>query len=116
MADAAELTVRSESIQREYGNYRENRYSVNRRYQRKLVWTVDEKRRLIDSIRRGLPVPLFLVAEVGESVDRAFEVIDGMQRLNAIFSLIENEFDLDGRFFDLDALADTKALKDEDLL
>jgi hypothetical protein len=57
-----ELSVRSESIQRLYDLYVNDRFRVNRRYQRKLVWTVEEKQRLIDSIAKDLPVPLFLVA------------------------------------------------------
>lgn len=106
------LTVRSESIQQAYSAYRSDRYRVNRRYQRKLVWSVEEKQRLVDSIMLALPLPLFLVAEVSSSPDSPLELIDGMQRLNAIFSFIEQEYDFQGRYFDLDTLADTKALKD----
>ena len=36
-----DLTVKGESIERLYTQYREKRYLVNRRYQRKLVWTLD---------------------------------------------------------------------------
>lgn len=114
MAQAkTDLSVRSESIQRVYTSYLANQYQVNRRYQRKLVWSVDEKERLIDSISKDLPIPLFLVAEVGADGDRQFELIDGLQRLNAILSFIENEFPLGGMYFDLEALADTKLRKDE---
>lgn len=109
MAQApTDLTVRAESVQRIYEFYVNRRFRVNRRYQRKLVWTLEEKQTFIDSLRRGLPVPLILVAE--EAVDgmTIYEVIDGMQRLNAIVSFIENEYSLDGEFFDLEALAETK--------
>ncbi|MEU0961144.1 DUF262 domain-containing protein [Micromonospora aurantiaca] len=110
---ASELSVRSESIQRVYGLYRKDRFEVNRRYQRKLVWGVEEKQRLIDSIIKDMPIPLFLVAEIGKPGDISYELIDGMQRFNAIFSFLENEFPVNGSYFDLDSLADTKALKDE---
>ncbi|WP_197494986.1 DUF262 domain-containing protein [Micromonospora sp. NBRC 110037] len=113
---ASELSVRSESIQRVYGLYRKDRFEVNRRYQRKLVWGVEEKQRLIDSIIKDMPIPLFLVAEIGKPGDISYELIDGMQRFNAIFSFLENEFPVNGFYFDLDALADTKALKDEGML
>jgi hypothetical protein len=106
-----ELSVRSESIQRLYDLYVNDRFRVNRRYQRKLVWTVDEKQRLIDSIAKDLPIPLFLVAEMPDA-DGAYELIDGMQRLNAMFSFLENEFGLNDEYFDLEALADTKLRKD----
>ncbi|MEU5198751.1 DUF262 domain-containing protein [Streptomyces scabiei] len=106
------LTVRSETIQQAYSSYRSDLYRVNRRYQRKLVWSVEEKQRLVDSILKALPLPLFLVAEVSGGHDSPLELIDGMQRMNAIFSFIEQEFDFQGKYFDLDTLADTKALKD----
>lgn len=111
---STDLTVRSESIQKLYTDYLKGRYVVNRRYQRKLVWTVEEKIALVDSILRDLPIPLVLVAEVGDAAAGDYELIDGMQRLNAIFSFIENEFDIDGKYFDLEALADTKARLDND--
>jgi methylphosphotriester-DNA--protein-cysteine methyltransferase len=38
-----ELSVRTESIQSLYTRYRAHRFNVNRRYQRKLVWSVEEK-------------------------------------------------------------------------
>lgn len=99
-------------MQTMYGMYKSDRFQVNRRYQRKLVWSVQEKQRLIDSLIKGLPIPLFLVAEIGPPPEAPYELIDGMQRLNAIFSFVENEFSIDEGFFDLEALGDTKALKD----
>lgn len=107
-----DLSVRSESVQALYSRYLADRFGVNRRYQRKLVWSVEEKQSLIDSIVKNLPVPLFLVAEIGLGADASFEVIDGMQRLNSIFAFLENEFPVDDHYFDLDALADTKSRKD----
>jgi len=41
-----------------------------------------------------------------------FEIIDGMQRLNAVFGFIENEYSVNGSFFDLNTMAETKALLD----
>lgn len=57
-----ELTIRSESVQRMYSFYRENKLIVNRRYQRKLVWSIDEKSSFIDSVLKEFPVPFFLFA------------------------------------------------------
>lgn len=107
-----DLTVKGESIERVFGNYQEWRYIVNRRYQRKLVWTLDEKRRFIDSIISGYPVPIVLLAERKDPVQTQFEIIDGMQRLNAIFSYLENDYDVGGCYFDLNTMASTKALLD----
>jgi hypothetical protein len=108
-----DLTNRSESVERVYGFNAENRFLVNRRYQRKLVWSIDEKRAFIDSLQQGLPVPLILLADVVHDGESRFEIIDGMQRLNAITSFIEGEFDLDGYYFDLEAMAQTKLLSDQ---
>jgi len=107
------LIVRPDSVQKLYTEYLAQRFAVNRRYQRKLVWTVEEKRALIDSILRDLPVPLILVAEISGEQPYVYEIIDGMQRLNAIFAFIENEYDVDGRYFDLETLADTKDMTDD---
>lgn len=107
-----ELTIRSESIQRLYSFYREKRLLVNRRYQRKLVWTIEEKEAFIDSILKEYPVPLILFAEEKDGEESIFEIIDGMQRLNAIVSFVENEFSVNGNYFDLEAMAETKLLKD----
>ena len=107
-----DLTNRSESVERVYGFNAENRFLVNRRYQRKLVWSIEEKRAFIDSLRQGYPVPLILLADVQHEGEARFEIIDGMQRLNAIVSFIEGEFDLEGAYFDLQAMARTKLLFD----
>lgn len=107
------LEVKSKTIELVYREYLNQDYSVNRRYQRKLVWTTDEKQRLIDSILHEYPLPQFLVAEA-DSDDYRYEIIDGMQRLNAIVGFIENEFHLEsGEYFDLEATASTKKLLDE---
>ena len=40
---ATELSVQGESLQRLYSQYKQGRFLINRRYQRKLVWAVEEK-------------------------------------------------------------------------
>jgi len=112
MSDTADLSIKGESIQSLYGSYLKEIYLVNRRYQRKLVWTIEEKRSFLDSIVNGYPVPLVLLAEVKNDKGRKLEIIDGMQRMNAIMSFIDQEYDLNGKYFDLDTMADTKFLKD----
>ncbi|WKD48210.1 DUF262 domain-containing protein [Microbulbifer spongiae] len=112
MTDKTELSIKGESIQSLYGSYIKETFFVNRRYQRKLVWTVEEKRSFVDSIINGYPVPLILLAEVTTEKGRKLEIIDGMQRMNALMSFIDQEFDIDGSYFNLDTMADTKFLKD----
>ena len=94
------------SVQEIYRRYRENQIIVNRKYQRKLVWSEDEKARLIDSILKGYPIPLILFAEfVGGDGRTYYEVLDGMQRLNAIVGFIENEYPVLEKYFDIKQLA-----------
>lgn len=87
---------------------------VNRQYQRKLVWTVVEKQRLIDSVLNGYPLPLFLLAEKPvEGSQSIYEIIDGMQRLNAMFGFIENSFLVDDVCFDVDEFARARQLAEQ---
>jgi len=101
---------RGMSIQEGYRLYREEALFVNRRYQRKLVWTEEEKARLIESVLKGFPIPLILLAERAKNTPPSYEIIDGLQRLNAIFSFIENAFPVGGRYFDVDQFARAKQL------
>lgn len=85
-----------------YRLYRTGKLIVNRRYQRKLVWTKDEKASLVESVLLDYPIPLILLGEIKLSDgDSAFEIIDGMQRLNALFGFIENQFAVNEAFFDV---------------
>lgn len=107
------LDIKPETVESIYGYYRKKILLVNRKYQRKLVWTVEEKEKFIDSLSKGLPIPLILVAITKFKESTVYEIIDGMQRLNAIVSFFENEVHIDGEYFDLDTLALTKKLKDD---
>lgn len=105
------VTPRGMSVQEAYREYRSGAFIVNRKYQRKLVWTMEEKRKLIDSILHGYPIPLILLATSTQSTGtRSFEILDGMQRLNAIFTFIENGYDVEGKYFDVNQLSRAKQL------
>lgn len=106
------------SVQTMYRDYRDGTLIVNRQYQRKLVWTVAEKKKLIDSILLNYPIPLILLAEKPplEAGGSAFmEVIDGMQRLNAIFSFIEHSFTVNDKCFDLAEFARARQAREAEL-
>lgn len=107
------ITPRGMSIQEAYRLFRDNALLVNRRYQRKLVWSVSEKQLLIGSILHGYPIPLILLAERPEIHGSGkYEIIDGMQRLDAIFSFIEQRFDFQGEYFDLSQSARARQAAD----
>jgi hypothetical protein len=100
------VVPQGKAIQAMYRDYRDGNLLVNRQYQRKLVWTIDEKQALIDSILSGYPLPLILLAERPEVHGSGrYEIIDGIQRLNAIFTFVEQSFDINGRYFDLEQFA-----------
>lgn len=104
------------SVQEIYRRYRENQIVVNRKYQRKLVWSETEKACLIDSIIKGYPIPLILFAEyTGEDGRTYYEVLDGMQRLNAIVSFLEDEYPVDQKYFDIKQLARAQQAEAEGL-
>lgn len=104
---------RGMSVQEGYRLYRDQALFVNRRYQRKLVWTEPEKARLIESILKGFPIPLILLAERSRKEEPGkYEIIDGLQRLNAIFSYIENAFALNEQYFDVNEFARAKRISE----
>ncbi len=84
MNKMAELASQPTSIQSIYTWYNDGKINVNRRYQRKLVWTLEEKQRLIESILNKYPIPAILLAEREHAA--TYEIIDGLQRLHAIIS------------------------------
>ncbi|MBQ2971002.1 MAG: DUF262 domain-containing protein [Ruminococcus sp.] len=61
-------------------------------FQREDVWGLQQQRELIESILMGLPLPIFYFNQ--DKTGRLI-VIDGRQRLNAIFSFLDNKFALD---------------------
>ncbi len=104
--------MQGQNLQTLYNLYVNKRLSVNRRYQRKLVWSVEEKVKLIDSVVNELPIPLILLAQRKKFGVETYEIIDGLQRLDAFFSFMENRFAFEGRYFDLDTIGDTKSRLD----
>ena len=110
------ISSKSDSVQVVYENYLAGKYIVNRRYQRKLVWTQQEKTAFIDSLLQNYSIPIFLLAQNTDGEGKiSYDIIDGMQRLNSIMSFIENEFSIEWNgkqyYFNLDTLASTLNLK-----
>lgn len=63
--------------------------------QRGLVWDKSKKSLLIHSILYGYTIPAFYLTKNEEG---NFDCLDGKQRSNAIYTFINNEFDLDTDF------------------
>ena len=59
--------------------------------QRELVWTKSQNQLLIDSLFKDFDIPKIYFRDIEVDGKRAYAVIDGQQRLNAIFS--SNKFE-----------------------
>ena len=87
----------------------QNNLDLSPEYQRNIVWDDERKSSLIESLLLRIPIPAFYLDENKQGNK---SVIDGMQRLSAIHSFLNNEFclkkmqylsHLDKKFFrDLD--------------
>lgn len=66
-------------------------YPINETYQREQVWNPREKQYLLDSIIKAFPIPQIFVRKL--SSDK-YEIVDGQQRLTAIWEFIDNKFPL----------------------
>jgi hypothetical protein len=69
---------------------RRDRYEIPE-WQRGEVWNRDRKQQLVDSILRGWKLPKFYVVKWDED---EYEVVDGQQRLTAIYEFFANELPL----------------------
>ena len=63
-------------------------------FQRALVWSLEKKQSLIDSIIRGYDLPKFYFQGIKNKNGFEFKITDGKQRINAIWEYIENLFSL----------------------
>ena len=72
---------------------RESKINPRPQYQRAAVWNLTKKQKLIDSILRGYDIPKIYLRE---SPDDAYEheIVDGQQRLRAIWEFANNDFPL----------------------
>lgn len=69
---------------------RRDRYEIPE-WQRGEVWDTAKKQQLIDSILRGWRLPKFYFVKISED---EYEVVDGQQRLTAIYEFFANELEL----------------------
>jgi len=70
-----------------------SRIDTNPDFQRPSVWSLSQKQLLIDTILRGYDIPKMYWRKVGTNPD-AYEVVDGQQRLRAIWSFFDGEYSI----------------------
>ena len=69
-------------------------------FQRQYVWREKDKEELIDTIFKGFPIPAVFLCEANtdlSKIKKTYNVLDGRQRLESIFSYINNEFKYNGK-------------------
>jgi Protein of unknown function DUF262 len=86
------MQMRSESRELDKIYKRRDRYEIPD-WQREEVWSNAKKQLLIDTILRGWRLPKFYLLKVSSDPDE-FEVVDGQQRLMAIFEFMDDELTL----------------------
>jgi hypothetical protein len=69
------------------------KYDLNPEYQRRKRWNKVRKSRLIESFIINVPIPPIFLYEVDYSF---YEVMDGLQRLTAIYDFYTGAFELEG--------------------
>lgn len=69
---------------------------LNPKFQRRNVWEPKAKSHLVDTILRGLPIPIIFIRQNIDLVTRSTirEVVDGQQRLRSIIEFSEDEFSI----------------------
>lgn len=78
-------------------------------YQRLSVWTIEQQRRFIDSVINGMVIPrlyFHMITQPALGARHRYSVIDGKQRLLALWGFIENKIPLpsDFIFFDNESI------------
>lgn len=75
-------------------------------YQRDLVWTIDQKKALIDSIFYNVDIGKFAIIKRpwGDNPNKPatpklYEILDGKQRINAITEFLEDRYTYKGLYF-----------------
>ena len=77
-----------------YNWYTSQELYLQPKFQRRRIWKQVARSYLIDTVLRGLPMPkIYYRMEVdSKTVKSVREIIDGQQRLDALFGYIENKF------------------------
>lgn len=104
---AKERTVKTQNIEYDLETLvkkiKRNVIKLNPEYQRNHRWSNENSSRLIESLILNIPVPYIYISQdvdVDDDIDEdeisRYSVIDGQQRLTAIYGFLENEYHLEG--------------------
>jgi len=81
--------------------YRNNQLDLTPPYQRKSVWSTNDKKYFLDTIFKNYPAPpIFIHRTVNDQGYTTYHIVDGKQRLETILSFFENKIALAKDFGD----------------
>jgi uncharacterized protein with ParB-like and HNH nuclease domain len=101
-------------------SFRNRQINLNPGFQRKSVWTISDRRRLIQSIVQGYPLPSIFLYQRDHQGRLIYDVIDGKQRLETILMFMgqgrfkRERFDLRLDLGDGQEWYDWKSIKQDD--
>lgn len=84
-----------------YTKFNDEVWIVDKTYQRRKVWGIKDNIRLIETILLELVIPEIFIwdCETDPSTGKTItHIVDGQQRINAIFEFIQNKFKLQKRY------------------
>jgi len=73
--------------------YKQGDLITDPEFQRKLVWKIEQQSRFIESVIMNFPLPPFYI---NQRKDGKYLIIDGLQRTTALYSYLQDEFELKG--------------------
>ncbi len=88
-----DFNPREYSIRELFDSYKRGETILSPKFQRRTVWEYKAKSYLIDSIISGFPIPrIFIRESTNLDMSAKREIIDGQQRLKAIFDYLNDGF------------------------
>ncbi len=93
---AIQYQMHTKTVQELFYLYEHGHLNLEPGFQRKSVWTVSDRRRLIDSISRGYPLPSIFLYQQTKDGHHVYDVIDGKQRIETLLmfaGLMRGRFD-----------------------
>jgi hypothetical protein len=76
--------MHTKSVQDLFNLYEKDQLNLEPGFQRQSVWTKSDRRKLIDSIVRGYPLPSIFLYQQTKDGQHVYDVIDGKQRIETL--------------------------------
>lgn len=89
--ESVRVTKKDFSIFELFRKYNNGKLILDVDFQRNFVWNSKQQSELLESILMGLPLPIFYFKQQDDST---YVVVDGKQRLSALFAFLDNKFAL----------------------